>query len=52
MKIEDQAISDAGSYGQNPAPLMATKSGPASRTSRYRAPALEMGLDVIDLLAA
>ncbi|HEX6396233.1 MAG TPA: IclR family transcriptional regulator [Steroidobacteraceae bacterium] len=31
---------------------MATKPVPASRTSRYRAPALEKGLDVIELLAA
>ena len=53
-------------YGQNPSPVstttnkesMATKSGPPrtaepnARTSRYRAPALEKGLDVIELLAA
>jgi DNA-binding IclR family transcriptional regulator len=52
MKIEDQAISDPRRYGQNPPSPMATKSGPASRTSRYRAPALEKGLDVIELLAA
>jgi len=52
MKIEDQAISDGGRYGQNPVTLMATKSGPGTRTSRYRAPALEKGLDVIELLAA
>jgi DNA-binding IclR family transcriptional regulator len=52
MKIEDQAISDRGRYGQNPATPMATKSVPAGRTSRYRAPALEKGLDVIELLAA
>jgi DNA-binding IclR family transcriptional regulator len=60
MKIEDQAISVAARYRQNPPPPMATKSGspraPASessnRTSRYRAPALEKGLDVIELLAA
>jgi DNA-binding IclR family transcriptional regulator len=52
MKIEDQAISDPGRYGQNPATPMATKSVPAGRTSRYRAPALEKGLDVIELLAA
>ena len=31
---------------------MPTKSVPASRASRYRAPALEKGLDVIELLAA
>src|SRR6188768_4470081 len=52
MKIEDQAISEPGRYVQNPAPRMANKSGPAGRTSRYRAPALEKGLDVIELLAA
>jgi len=52
MKIEDQAISETGRYGQNPATLMATKSGSGTRTSRYRAPALEKGLDVIELLAA
>jgi DNA-binding IclR family transcriptional regulator len=52
MKIEDQAISDPGRYGQNPATPMSTKSVPAGRTSRYRAPALEKGLDVIELLAA
>jgi DNA-binding IclR family transcriptional regulator len=59
MKIEDQAISESARYGQNPAP-MTTKSAlprasatdPAARTSRYRAPALEKGLDVIELLAA
>ena len=52
MKIEDQAISATRRYGQNPSSHMATKSGPAARTSRYRAPALEKGLDVIELLAA
>jgi len=52
MKIEDQAISDPGRYGQNPATPMSTKSVPVGRTSRYRAPALEKGLDVIELLAA
>lgn len=68
MKIEDQAISEAGSYGQNPPPSpgkknkasMASKTASprasqqesAPRTSRYRAPALEKGLDVIELLAA
>ena len=60
MKIEDQAISEEGSYGQNPRPLMAIKSGTpraaaqenAKGTTRYRAPALEKGLDVIELLAA
>src|SRR3954471_20882104 len=52
MKIEDQAISESGRYGQNPAPPMAIKTGPSGRTSRYRAPALEKGLDVIELLAA
>jgi DNA-binding IclR family transcriptional regulator len=52
MKIEDQAISEPRRYVQNSAPRMATKSGPTGRTSRYRAPALEKGLDVIELLAA
>jgi DNA-binding IclR family transcriptional regulator len=68
MKIEDQAFSDGRRSGQNPPPAsaqkskesMATKSGTprasaqenAPRTSRYRAPALEKGLDVIELLAA
>ena len=63
MKIQDQVV-----LGQNPPPVittrttesMATKTAPprppaqdaASRTSRYRAPALEKGLDVIELLAA
>jgi DNA-binding IclR family transcriptional regulator len=63
MKIQDQVV-----LGQNPSPVisttttesMATKTAPprlpaqetASRTSRYRAPALEKGLDVIELLAA
>jgi DNA-binding IclR family transcriptional regulator len=59
MKIEDQAISEAELYSQNPAASdgarnqenMATKSG-SQRTTRYRAPALEKGLDVIELLAA
>jgi DNA-binding IclR family transcriptional regulator len=60
MKNEDQAISAAGIFAQNPGASMATK--PASprvtapenapRSSRYRAPALEKGLDVIELLAA
>jgi DNA-binding IclR family transcriptional regulator len=63
MKIQDQAI-----LGQNRSPLittrtsesMAKKSGPsgalaqdtATPSSRYRAPALEKGLDVLELLAA
>jgi DNA-binding IclR family transcriptional regulator len=59
MKIEDQAISEVELYSQNPAASdgarnqenMATKSG-SQRTTRYRAPALEKGLDVIELLAA
>lgn len=65
MKIQDQGES-CGAYGQNPGAVstsrttetMATKSGPPrstdtnSRMSRYRAPALEKGLDVIELLAA
>jgi len=59
MKIEDQAISESGRYGQNPAPMANKSASPrasstdtGSRTSRYRAPALEKGLDVIELLAA
>jgi DNA-binding IclR family transcriptional regulator len=52
MKIEDQAISESRRYGQNPASTMPNKSGSGGRTSRYRAPALEKGLDVIELLAA
>jgi DNA-binding IclR family transcriptional regulator len=47
-------------YGQIPTQTMATKPGssraraadPHSRLNRYRAPALEKGLDVIELLAA
>jgi len=51
MKNEDQAFSQLTRPGQNAALTMAAK--PASpRTSRYRAPALEKGLDVIELLAA
>jgi DNA-binding IclR family transcriptional regulator len=51
MKIEDQAISLAPRDGHNPAAPMAAKSA-SPRSSRYRAPALEKGLDVIELLAA
>ena len=63
MKIQDQVV-----LGQNPPPVisttnkefMAPKSGTprtaaqeaAAQISRYRAPALEKGLDVIELLAA
>ena len=63
MKIQDQVF-----LGQNPPPVISTrtkefmtpKSGPprtpaqesALLSSRYRAPALEKGLDVIELLAA
>ena len=63
MKIQDQVF-----FGQNPPPVISTrtkesmtpKSGPprspaqesALHSSRYRAPALEKGLDVIELLAA
>jgi DNA-binding IclR family transcriptional regulator len=62
MKIQDQAV-----LGQNPSPLIATRtnkpmakrSGPSralaqdtATSSRYRAPALEKGLDVLELLAA
>jgi DNA-binding IclR family transcriptional regulator len=63
MKIQDQVF-----LGQNPPPVISTrtkesmtpKSGPprtpaqeaALQISRYRAPALEKGLDVIELLAA
>src|ERR1043165_4660594 len=52
MKIEVQAISEPRIYGHNPPPRMATKTVSAVRASRYRAPALEKGLDVIELLAA
>ena len=58
MKIK--RFQKSGIFAQNPAASMATK--PASprvtapenapRSSRYRAPALEKGLDVIELLAA
>jgi len=62
----DTALNGESGYGQNPSPvstttnkeIMATKSGPprttepTARTSRYRAPALEKGLDVLELLAA
>lgn len=61
MKTQDQGgVLNPRAYGQNrPAPpvidttttSMASKEAP-SRTSRYRAPALEKGLDVIELLAA
>ena len=51
MKIEDQAISLGTRDGHNPAAPMAAKSA-SPRSSRYRAPALEKGLDVIELLAA
>jgi DNA-binding IclR family transcriptional regulator len=63
MKIQDQLV-----LGQNPSPLIATRTSksmakrsgssraPAQDTatpsSRYRAPALEKGLDVLELLAA
>ena len=63
MKIQDQVV-----LGQNPQPVistttkefMANKSGSprvpvqeaAAHISRYRAPALEKGLDVLELLAA
>jgi DNA-binding IclR family transcriptional regulator len=60
MKIEDQAISRLVRAGQNGLPRMPHKSPAARasapehspRVSRYRAPALEKGLDVIELLAA
>jgi DNA-binding IclR family transcriptional regulator len=64
----ETALTGESRYGQNPSPViatrtketMATKSGPQrvsaqesiARISRYRAPALEKGLDVIELLAA
>jgi DNA-binding IclR family transcriptional regulator len=51
MKIEDQAISQLAVFAQNAAAPMAVKST-SPRSSRYRAPALEKGLDVIELLAA
>jgi DNA-binding IclR family transcriptional regulator len=52
MKIVDQAFSGRGRYVQTAATFMATRSASARLTSRYRAPALEKGLDVIELLAA
>ena len=68
MKNQDQGgLPASGVAGQNPPPVikrttqtMATKSGgstrgapeSAAKTARYRAPALEKGLDVIELLAA
>jgi DNA-binding IclR family transcriptional regulator len=62
----ETTLNGESGYGQNPSPvstttnkeIMATKSGPprtaepTARTSRYRAPALEKGLDVLELLAA
>jgi DNA-binding IclR family transcriptional regulator len=66
--VDTTPLTGTAGYGQNPPPVsrtrttenMATKSGPprsapqetATRTTRYRAPALEKGLDVIELLAA
>src|SRR6187551_41665 len=67
MKSQDQGVSSEDLAGHNPAPVitrttttMATKSGgaskgtadAASKSTRYRAPALEKGLDVLELLAA
>jgi DNA-binding IclR family transcriptional regulator len=67
MKIQDQAVLRAETAMQNATAVdtttqgpMPTKSGPRSGSSaenspkaaRYRAPALEKGLDVIELLAA
>src|SRR5215475_12255198 len=59
MKSQDQEVSTRAAPGQNRAPVitrtttsMATKSGGGAAPARYRAPALEKGLDVIELLAA
>jgi DNA-binding IclR family transcriptional regulator len=65
MEAGDTMLNGESGYGQNRTPVittrnkeaMATKSGspraePTPRTSRYRAPALEKGLDVLELLAA
>ena len=68
MRAEATALTVPSGYGQNPSPIlpittknpMASKSGTPRvsatdtivRNSRYRAPALEKGLDVIELLAA
>jgi len=65
-RAADAGLTGKSGSGQNPSPVntnrnketMATKSGtpraaePNPRTSRYRAPALEKGLDVLELLAA
>src|SRR3954466_14220998 len=59
MKNQDQVVSRPFDAVQNPQPVrttikaaMAPKSDNSDKTSRYRAPALEKGLDVIELLAA
>jgi len=59
MKIEDQAISETGVFAQNSAQMATKTASPRASvpdnsmsSSRYRAPALEKGLDVIELLAA
>src|SRR5262245_7832188 len=59
MKNEDQAISEGERNGHNPTPMAMKPASPRGtgpdtppRSSRYRAPALEKGLDVIELLAA
>jgi len=59
MKIEDQAISESGVFAQNSAQMATKTASPRASvpdnsmsSSRYRAPALEKGLDVIELLAA
>src|SRR4051794_5824944 len=59
MKNQDQVVSRPNDAVQNPLPVetrtkdaMTPKSENSDKTSRYRAPALEKGLDVIELLAA
>lgn len=59
-KAPESALTAPDGSGQNPSPVinttttrsMATKPETAPKTSRYRAPALEKGLDVLELLAA
>src|SRR6187549_3055949 len=59
MKNQDQVVSPPKGAVQNRVPLstrtketMAPKTETPPKASRYRAPALEKGLDVIELLAA
>jgi DNA-binding IclR family transcriptional regulator len=50
MKFEDQAFLKSSRQDENVASMVAKSA--SLRSSRYRAPALEKGLDVIELLAA